>query len=86
MNLKKVKRISDVIYIITILYAVAIVAKNYYDQSVLPEGVCPINNNYEYIVLAIALLVITFVVTSIIDYKFKKQKDTNVINTGEGEE
>lgn len=86
MDLKKVKRISDVIYVVTILYAVAIVAKNYYDQQMLPEGVCPIDNNYEYIVLAIALLVITFIVTSIIDYKFKKQKDINVINSGEGEE
>lgn len=86
MNIKKVKRVSDIIYIVTILYAIGVVAKNYYDQSVLPEGVCPVNNNYEYIVVAIGLLVTTFVVTSIIDYKFKKQSEKMVVDAGEGEE
>ncbi len=86
MKLKKIKRISDLIYIITILYAIAVVAKNYYDQSILPEGVCPVNNNYNYIVFAIGLLVLTFVTTSIIDHKFKKQADQTLMNTGDGED
>jgi len=86
MKLKKVKRISDIIYIITILYAVGIVGKNYYDQSILPEGVCSLNNNYEYIVVAIGLLVVTFIITSIIDYKLKKQAEKKIVNSGKGED
>ncbi len=75
MDIKKIKRISDVIYVITIVYAVVIVGKNYYDRSILPEGVCPVNNNYIYIISAIGLLVITFITTSIIDHKYKKDKE-----------
>lgn len=86
MNLKKVKQVSDVIYILTIIYALAVVIKNYYDQSILPEGVCPVDNNYEYIILAIVLLVGTFITTSIIDHKFRKQTDQTPINSGEGED
>ena len=73
MTLKKFKGISDAMYILIIIYAIAVVAKNYYDKSKLPEGVCPITNNYTYMVVAIGLLLLTFVVTTIVDYKFKKQ-------------
>ena len=85
MTLKKIKRISDSMYVLIIIYAIVVVGKNYYDRSILPEGVCPITNNYAYIVAAIGLLIFTFIVTSIVDYKFKKQSQKNDGNSAEGE-
>lgn len=74
MNIKRIKRISDFIYVSTILYALAIIVKNYYESKQVTEGVNVINNNMSLIIVAIVLLVITFITTSIIDYKYGKHK------------
>jgi len=73
MELRKIKKISDIIYYISIGFAIIVIGKNYYDRWRLPEGVCPVNENYGYIMFAIGLLLVTFVVTTIIDRKVKKQ-------------
>jgi len=73
MNLKKAKRITDILYILSIIFAVAIVLKNYFDKSKLPEGFCPVRNNMQYMIGAIVLLVIAFMASTIIDYMRKKQ-------------
>lgn len=73
MNLLKIKRLVDIIYYVAIGFSVLVIGKNFYDQQRLPEGVCPINNNYNLIVSAIIVLVFAFVVSTIIDRKVKRQ-------------
>ncbi len=73
MNLLKIKKIVDIIYYVAIGFSVIVIGKNFYDQQSLPEGVCPINNNYNLIVSAIVILVFAFVVSTIIDRKVKRQ-------------
>ena len=75
MELIKIKKVVDIIYYLAIGFSVIVIAKNFYDQWTLPEGVCPINNNYNLIVSAIAVLVVAFVISSIIDHKVKRNKD-----------
>lgn len=72
MEIKKVKKVSDLIYYISIAFAIIVIGKNYYDRASLPEGVCPVSNNYSLIIFAITLLIISFIVTSVIDRLNKK--------------
>jgi heme/copper-type cytochrome/quinol oxidase subunit 2 len=73
MKPEKIKKISDILFVFSIIFAAGVMFKNWYDQRGLPEGVCPIENNSTWMMLAITLLVISFIVTSIIDYRIKKQ-------------
>lgn len=69
-----IKKISDILFGIIILFSIGVMVKNYIDQYNLPEGVCPISNNSVYMVTAIILLIVAFISTTIIDYIFKKYK------------
>ncbi len=71
MDIKKIKRISDLMYYATIIFAIIVIGKNYYDRWKLPEGVCPVNNNYGMIIFSIVLLIVSFVTTTFIDRKNK---------------
>lgn len=72
--MKKYLTLSNIIYGISMLYALAVVAKVYYDRSQLPPNVCPITNNNPWIYSAIGVLLVSVVVTSILDRKNKKEK------------
>lgn len=74
MNIIKTKKVIDIIYYVAIAFSVIVISKNFYDRWSLPEGVCPVNNNYNLIVSAIVVLVIAFIASTFIDQKVKKQK------------
>lgn len=73
-NIVRIKRIADICFGLVMVFAVGIMIKNYIDQTRLPEGVCPVANNYVYMVIAIVFLIIAFTATTIIDYLYKKYK------------
>ena len=76
MKLMKLKKIVDVIYYIAIGFSVIVISKNYYERWSLPEGACPVDNNYNLIVSAIVILVISFIASTYIDQRVKKEKAT----------
>jgi len=80
-RLVQIKHISDTLFGLIIIYALGIMAKTYFDQSKLPEGVCPISNNSTYMVIAIVLLIGAFIMTTFIDFKYKKAIKENKIDT-----
>ena len=69
--MKKYLNLSNVIYGISILFALGVLLKIYLDRAGLPEGVCPTANNSGLIYLSIGLLIVATVVTSVLD---KRQK------------
>ncbi|WZL82935.1 hypothetical protein QBE53_07440 [Vallitaleaceae bacterium 9-2] len=72
MKITKLKKLSNGLFILSVIFSAGVLFKNWFDQRNLPEGVCPIENNSEWMIAAISLLVISFIVTSIIDYRIKK--------------
>lgn len=70
--IKKLLTLSNIIFAVTMLYGGAVIAKVYYDQSQLPPGVCPIDNNNELIYSAIAVLIIGIVASFFIEKRDKK--------------
>lgn len=75
--MKKWINVSNIIYAISMVYALGVVAKIYYDRQNLPAGVCPVTNNNIWVYSAIAVLVIGIVVTTILDRKKKKRKEAD---------
>lgn len=73
MEDKKLRRISDFLYWVGIVFAAGVLIKTYIDKSKVPPGVCTINNNRGLLIGAIAFLFIVTVVTWILDYR-KKSK------------
>lgn len=73
-NIIKIKRYVDISFGLIMLYAVGVMVKNYLDQSRLPEGVCPISNNYTYMIVAIVLLILAFTASTVVDFLVKKYK------------
>lgn len=67
------KKISNILYGISMLYAVLVLGKVLIDNSRLPEGVCPTSFNSPYIYSAIVLLLTTLVITTILDRKAKRK-------------
>ena len=72
MKLKRIKKLSDYLFVASILFSLGVLLKSWFDRKGLPEGVCPIDNNSQWITMAITLLVISFVATSLIDFYTKK--------------
>ncbi len=70
--MKKKMTVSNLLYAVSMLFAVGVLLKNYYDQSQLPPGVCPIDNNRGLMTVSILLLIGVTIGTSIYDYKKKK--------------
>ncbi len=71
--MKKYLTLSNGIYVATILFALGVLLKVYFDQARLPEGVCPTAFNSDLIYFSIGLLVIGTIVTSILDRRTKKR-------------
>lgn len=76
------KKISviNVLYIVSVVYAIGIFVKIYYDRSKLPAGVCPIDNNNLLIYSSIVLLVVTSIITGVVDYRNKKAEKLKKID------
>lgn len=72
--MKKYLTVSNIIYGVSMLFAISVMAKVYYDRSQLPAGVCPITNNNIWVYSAIGVLLVSIVVTSILDRRSKKAK------------
>ncbi len=72
--MKKYYTLSNIIYGVSILFALGVLAKVYLDRRGLPEGVCPVTNSAGLIYFSIGLLIVATVVTSILDRK-KKEKE-----------
>jgi hypothetical protein len=70
--MKKFLTISNAIYAFSILFALGVLAKVYYDRSTLPEGICPTDYNDRFIYASIIILIAGIVITSILDYNKKK--------------
>lgn len=72
MQIKKFFTLSNLLYTASILFALGILLKTYLDRSNLPAGVCPYDNNRGLMIVAIVLLLLVSVVTSIMDHKKKR--------------
>lgn len=72
--MKKHFTLSNMIYGISMLFALSVLIKTYIDRSRLPEGVCPAATNSEWMYAAIGFLVVATVVTSFLDHKKKGVK------------
>ena len=70
--MEKVKKISNIFFGITIVFAIYTLSKIYILKSQLPEGVCPAKAYNNLIYLSIGMLVISFIVLIIIEKKEKK--------------
>lgn len=72
--MKKHMSVSNVIYAISIIFALGVLLKVYLDRSSLPEGVCPTDYNSELIYLSIGILIASTIVTSVLDRRSKKAR------------
>jgi len=72
--MKKWLTASNIIFLLSMLFALIVTGKIYYDRQQLPAGACPITQNSGLLYTAIAVLVMSIIVTSILDYSKKKQK------------
>lgn len=67
------KKLANVIYLVTIVYGVLVMAKVLYDRSQLPKDVCPTDLNSPWIYSAIVLLIGGAVVSWILERIDKKE-------------
>ena len=73
MDKKKIKRLSNGIFAVAIGFAavtLVIVAKDY--LPAISQGACPFNRHRTLVYTAVALLLVSVVMTSILDTKVKK--------------
>lgn len=73
MKLKKHLTCSNVLFTASFLFAAGVLLKNYLDGLNVPPGVCPVQNNRGLMTIAIIILIVVTIVTSILDYKKKKE-------------
>lgn len=66
------KKISNILFGVSIFIAIYTLFKVYLLKSQLPQGVCPVNTYNNLIYVSIGLLVISFIVMVIIEIKEKK--------------
>lgn len=74
MNPKTLKMLSNILFYSSVVFAVGILVITYVDREKLPAGVCPIQDNQNWLIMAIGLLVLTTIVSSIVELKLKKQE------------
>lgn len=72
--MKKWFTTSNVIFSGSVLFALVVMGKVYYDRSRLPADVCPIDHNATILYIGIGVLVIGIIITSILDYRNKNRK------------
>ncbi|MBC7961155.1 MAG: hypothetical protein H7X94_14945 [Vallitaleaceae bacterium] len=72
MKIKKYLTLSNLLFTGSVLFAIAVLLKTYLDNAKVPEGVCPVDNNRGLLIVAITILLLVTVITSIMDYKKKK--------------
>lgn len=71
-GIKKYKLISNIVFMIAIGFSLYTLITTYFIRAGLPEGVCPIENNSVLIYSSIALLIISFIISMVVDKKIKK--------------
>lgn len=71
---KKYKLISNIVFVIAIGFSLYTLITTYFIRAGLPEGVCPVDNNSELIYGSLALLIVSFIISMIVDKKVKKSK------------
>lgn len=75
MKIKDLKRINNILFYSSVIFALGVLGKNYWDRSRLPEGVCPIDNNSYLIYISISLLIVSFIFSIVLSHLEKKQVD-----------
>lgn len=84
MDKKKIKRLSNGIFAVAIGFAavtLVIVAKDY--LPAISQGACPFNRHRTLVYTAVALLLVSVVMTSILDTKVKKLAQADETMTAE---
>lgn len=66
------KKLANIIYGATMVFALGVLAKVYFDRASLPSGVCPADHNAQWLYLAIGLLVVGTVISSLLERRHKK--------------
>lgn len=68
------KKLANIIYGATMVFALGVLAKVYLDRASLPSGVCPADHNAQWLYLAIGLLIVGTVISSLLERQHKKAK------------
>lgn len=80
--MKKYMTLSNAIYAFSIVFALGVLLKVYIDRFRLPEGVCPTAYNNGWIYLSIGILIVSTVITTVMDRK-KKASLAEAVNNEE---
>lgn len=75
MDFNRIKRISNIIFYVSVIYTIGVLLKTYFDRMKLPDGVCPLESNNIAIYIGIGLLVISLISSTIVSIMEKKNKD-----------
>lgn len=78
MKIKQLKLINNVLFYGSVIFAIGVLGKSYWDRSRLPEGVCPINNNSHLIYASIGLLIVSFAFSIILSQLEKRNKTEEI--------
>lgn len=65
--MKKWLTLSNILYTASILFALFVMVKTYFDRRNLPEGVCPFDNNRQLMFVAIGFLITVMIITTMMD-------------------
>lgn len=76
MKFKEYLTISNLLYIGTMIFALGVILKVIFDRYQLPPEVCPVDNSRTLLYIAIALLIVVNLGTSLYSY-WKNKKTEN---------
>lgn len=72
--MKKYFTLSNIIYSLSVLFALGVLAKVFLDRYRLPAGTCPTAYNNHWIYLSIGLLLVATLITTVLDRRAKGEE------------